>query len=428
MKKYTEMSADELKDQKSALAIEYEKMKASGLKLDMSRGKPDANQLGISRGILDAVDSKTLTVTESGIECANYAPLDGIPEAKRLMAGLLMTEEDEVFVGGNSSLNLMHDVITFCLMFCLPGCEKPWIKQGEVKFICPVPGYDRHFAVTEHLGFTMLPVPMKSDGPDLDAAEELVKDPSVKGMWCVPKYSNPQGITCSDGVIKRFAAMKPAACDFRFFFDNAYAVHDLYDDKKDELMPILAEFKKQGRENNAFIFSSTSKITFPGGGVSAIGAAKENMDFIKKHMSKMTIGYDKINQLRHARYFKDMNGIKQHMKKHAAAMRPKFDTVINTFQSELSDTGIVSWNKPLGGYFISFDAMPGTAKRAVAMCKAAGLTITAAGATHPYGNDPEDKTIRIAPSLPGVEELEKAVKLFCVAVKLAAVEKLLGNK
>jgi len=419
------MGKDELNELKAALIKEYEEIKSSGLKLDMSRGKPNTNQLDLSRGLLDAVDSKASIVSENGIECGNYAPVDGIPEAKRLMARLLMVDEDEVFVGGNSSLNLMHDVIAFCLLFPLPGGEKPWIKQEGAAFLCPVPGYDRHFAVTEHLGIKMVSVPMTSEGPDLNVVEDLIKNPIVKGMWCVPKYSNPQGVTYSDAVIKRLAAMKPAVGDFRFFFDNAYAVHDLYDDKKDELIPILPEFKKRGNENNAFIFSSTSKITFPGGGIAAVGAAKANLDFIKKNMSMQTIGYDKINQLRHARYFKDMDGIAAHMKKQAAAMRPKFEMVLNTLQSELAEHGIATWEKPLGGYFISLDAMPGSAKRVVALCRDAGLVMTPAGATYPYGNDPEDKTIRIAPSFPDVNELQKAAKLLCVCIKLAAVEKML---
>lgn len=426
MKKYTEMGTDELKTLLQGLNAEYEAKKSDGLKLDMSRGKPNTDQLDISRDMLDTVSSKSSTVAENGVECGNYMPLDGIPEAKRLMAQMLEVGEDEVFVGGNSSLNLMHDMIGFCYLFPLPGCDKPWVKQEKAKFLCPVPGYDRHFAVTEHFGIEMIPVPMDSEGPDMDIVERLVSsDASVKGMWCVPKYSNPTGITYSDAVVRRIAAMKPAAGDFRIFWDNAYAVHDFLPDNQARLLPLLDELKKHGNENNVFMFASTSKISFPGGGIAAIGASKENLGFIKKHMSIQTIGYDKINQLRHARYFGDIEGIKRHMKLHADVMRPKFELVLESLNRELDGLGIAEWEKPVGGYFVSLDTLGGCAKRTVALCKDAGLVMTPAGATHPYGNDPDDKTIRIAPTFPGLDELRKACDLFCLCVKIAAVEKCL---
>lgn len=427
MKKYTETGAAELKALLAELNKEYEVKKGDGLKLDMSRGKPNNDQLAASRGMLDIINSKTSTVSENEVECANYLGLDGIPEAKRLMSEILEAEPSEVFVGGNSSLNLMHDLMMFCYLFPLPGNEKAWSKQDKVKFLCPVPGYDRHFAVTEHFGIEMLPVPMTSSGPDMDIVEKLVtSDASVKGMWCVPKYSNPQGITYSDDTVRRIAAMKPAASDFRVFWDNAYAVHDFYPERAAKLLPLLAELKKHGNENNAFMFTSTSKISFPGGGISAIGASAQNLEFIKKHMAIQTIGYDKINQLRHARFLKDIGGVKSHMKFHTEIMRPKFELVLDCLARELDGLGIAAWEKPLGGYFVSLDTLDGCAKRTVSLCKDAGLVMTPAGATHPYGNDPDDKTIRIAPSFPGLAELEKACGLFCLCAKIAAIEKLIG--
>lgn len=429
MKKYTDMERGSLNALFDGFNAEYETKKSDGLKLDMSRGKPNSDQLVFTRDMLDIIDSKTSTVAETGIECANYMGLDGIPEAKRIMAGILNVDADEVFVGGNSSLNLMHDLIAFCYLFPLPGCDKPWGKQEKVKFLCPVPGYDRHFAVTEHFGIEMLPVPMDSNGPDMDMVEKLVAaDASVKGMWCVPKYSNPTGIIYSDETVRRIAAMKPAAKDFRIFWDNAYSVHDFYHDRALNLLPLLSELKKHGNENNAFLFASTSKISFPGAGVAAIGASKENLEYIKKHMSIQTIGYDKLNQLRHARYFKDIDGVKNHMKLHAEIIRPKFAVVLEALERELGGLDIAAWEVPEGGYFISLDTLNGCAKRTVALCKDAGLIMTPAGATHPYGNDPDDKTIRIAPTFPGLDELKKACELFCLCVKMAAAELLLKKQ
>lgn len=425
MEKYSEMNAAGLNGLLAALQGEYETAKSKGIKLDMSRGKPNSDQLVFSRPVLDCINGGDSTLARDGTECLNYGVLDGIPEAKRLMAPLLQADVSETFVGGNSSLNLMHDLMVYSYLFTLPGGDLPWGKQGEVKFLCPVPGYDRHFALTEELGIRMISVPMTKAGPDMDRIEALVKeDASVKGMWCVPKYSNPQGITYSDETVRRLAALKPAAKDFRIFWDNAYAVHDLYEDNRDTLLPILPELKKHGNENKIFMFSSTSKITFPGAGVAAVGASAENIAFIKKHMSLQTIGFDKLNQLRHARFFKDMDGITAHMKLHAEKMRPKFEMVLQVLEKNLGALEIANWETPRGGYFISLDTLPGCAKRAVELCKGAGLVMTPAGATHPYGVDPDDKTIRIAPTFPSVPELESAAELFCLCVKLAAVEKL----
>lgn len=425
MQQYSAIGKDELNALVAGLRKEYETEKSKGINLDMSRGKPNSDQLLFSRPIFDVITGKDSTLAEDGTECLNYGVLDGIPEAKRLMAQLLEVEADEVFVGGNSSLNLMHDLILYCYLFTVPGGELPWGKQEAVKFLCHVPGYDRHFAVTGEIGIEMIPVPMTSSGPDMDIVQKLAEsDASVKGMWCVPKYSNPQGITYSDETVRRIAAMKPAAKDFRIFWDNAYAVHDFDGDNRDSLLPLLPELKKHGNENNAFLFSSTSKITFPGAGVAAVGASKENIAFIKSHMSLQTIGYDKLNQLRHARFFKDINGIRAHMRLHAEKMRPKFEMVLATLQNQLGGLGVATWETPRGGYFISLDTLPGCAKRTVALCKGAGLVMTPAGATHPYGNDPDDKTIRIAPSFPSVPELEAAANLFCLCVKLACAEKL----
>ncbi len=426
MKKYSELNRGEAAEALSGLLAELENKKASGLKLDMARGKPNVDQIDFTREMLDTVNSQSALISEDGINSANYMGLDGILEAKRLMALMLGVNADQVFVGGNSSLNLMHDLMAFCWLFPLPGGALPWSKQESPKFICPVPGYDRHFAVSGHFGLEMPTVAMTPGGPDMDAVEELVKDPTVKGMWCMPVYSNPQGHCLSPGTIERLAALNPAAPDFRFFCDNAYPVHNLYDDRIAEIPRILEAFGKYGHENNIFLFTSTSKVSFPGAGVAAIGASKENLAFINRHMSIQTIGYDKLNMLRHARYFKDLAGIRAHMKKHAEVLRPKFSIVLDTLERELGGLGLAEWTKPLGGYFISINVVPGTAKRVVALCKEAGLVMTPAGATHPHGNDPDDRTIRIAPSFPGLDELKAAGDVFCLCVKIAAIEKLVN--
>ena len=406
MKSYSELTRDELLTIKDELEKEYKEAASEGLKLDMSRGKPAAKQLDLSRDMLDVVNSSSDLKCEDGVDVRNYGILDGISEAKKIMADILGVSSDNVIVFGNASLNIMYDMVSRAMLFGILG-STPWSKLDKVKFLCPVPGYDRHFAITELFGVEMINIPMKADGPDMDLVEKYVNnDESVKGIWCVPKYSNPQGITYSDEVVKRFAALKPAAKDFRIFWDNAYAIHDLYEDDKDELLEIFAECKKNGNEDMVYEFCSTSKVTFAGGGISALAASKSNIDDVKRTMTIQTIGHDKVNQLRHARYFKDINGVYDHMKKHAAILRPKFEAVINEFEKELSGLGIASWVKPKGGYFISFETMEGCAKAVVAKCKEAGVTLTGAGATYPYKKDPNDSNIRIAPSLPTEEELK----------------------
>lgn len=425
MKSYSELTRDELLTIKDELEKEYKGAASKGLKLDMSRGKPAAKQLDLSRDMLDVVNSSSDLKCEDGVDVRNYGILDGISEAKKIMADILGVSSDNVIVFGNASLNIMYDMVSRAMLFGILG-STPWSKLDKVKFLCPVPGYDRHFAITELFGVEMINIPMKADGPDMDLVEKYVNnDESVKGIWCVPKYSNPQGITYSDEVVKRFAALKPAAKDFRIFWDNAYAIHDLYEDDKDELLEIFAECKKNGNEDMVYEFCSTSKVTFAGGGISALAASKSNIDDVKRTMTIQTIGHDKVNQLRHARYFKDINGVYDHMKKHAAILRPKFEAVINEFEKELSGLGIASWVKPKGGYFISFETMEGCAKAVVAKCKEAGVTLTGAGATYPYKKDPNDSNIRIAPSLPTEEELKQATELFILCVKLVSVDKLL---
>ena len=425
MKSYSELTRDELLTIKDELEKEYKEAASKGLKLDMSRGKPAAKQLDLSRDMLDVVNSSSDLKCEDGVDVRNYGILDGISEAKKIMADILGVSSDNVIVFGNASLNIMYDMVSRAMLFGILG-STPWSKLDKVKFLCPVPGYDRHFAITELFGVEMINIPMKADGPDMDLVEKYVNnDESVKGIWCVPKYSNPQGITYSDEFVKRFAALKPAAKDFRIFWDNAYAIHDLYEDDKDELLEIFAECKKNGNEDMVYEFCSTSKVTFAGGGISALAASKSNIDDVKRTMTIQTIGHDKVNQLRHARYFKDVNGVYDHMKKHAAILRPKFEAVINEFEKELSGLGIASWVKPKGGYFISFETMQGCAKAVVAKCKEAGVTLTGAGATYPYKKDPNDSNIRIAPSLPTEEELKQATELFILCVKLVSVDKLL---
>lgn len=425
MKSYSELTRDELLTIKDELEKEYKEAASKGLKLDMSRGKPAAKQLDLSRDMLDVINSSSDLKCEDGVDVRNYGILDGISEAKKIMADILGVSSDNVIVFGNASLNIMYDMVSRAMLFGVLG-STPWSKLDKVKFLCPVPGYDRHFAITELFGIEMINIPMKADGPDMDLVEKYVNnDESVKGIWCVPKYSNPQGITYSDEVVRRFAALKPAAKDFRIFWDNAYAIHDLYEDDKDELLEIFAECKKNGNEDMVYEFCSTSKVTFAGGGISALAASKSNIDDVKRTMTIQTIGHDKVNQLRHARYFKDINGVYDHMKKHAAILRPKFEAVINEFEKELSGLGIASWVKPKGGYFISFETMQGCAKAVVAKCKEAGVTLTGAGATYPYKKDPNDSNIRIAPSLPTEEELKQATELFILCVKLVSVDKLL---
>lgn len=425
-KAYKELSREELQQLHTQLAKEYEDAKGKGLKLDMSRGKPSVVQLDMGMDIFDVLNAWSDMKSMDKVDVRNYGVLDGITEAKHMMADIMGVSADSVIVCGNASLTIMYDTVSRSMTHGVMG-STPWCKLDKVKFLCPVPGYDRHFSITEHFGIEMINVPMTPQGPDMDMVEKLVaEDECIKGIWCVPKYSNPQGYSYSDETVRRFAALKPAAKDFRIFWDNAYAVHHLYEDRQDEILEILSECEKAGNPDIVYEFASTSKISFSGAGVAAIAASKSNLDFIKKSMTIQTIGYDKINQLRHVRYFKDFEGIKAHMRKHAAIMRPKFEAVQAVLESELDGLQIGSWTKPNGGYFISFDAMEGCAKAIVAKCKEAGVTLTGAGATFPYGKDPKDSNIRIAPSFPTPEEMAMATDLFVLCVKLVSVEKLLG--
>lgn len=425
---YNDMSKEELLALKESLNKEYAEAKAKGLALDMSRGKPSAKQLDVSLGLLDTINSSSDLKALDGTDCRNYGVLDGIPEAKKLMADMMGTTPDHVIVYGNASLNIMYDQISRAYTHGILG-NTPWCKLDKVKFLCPVPGYDRHFAITERFGIEMINIPMSESGPDMGMVEEYVsKDASVKGIWCVPKYSNPQGYTYSEETIKRMAALKPAAEDFRIFWDNAYVIHDLYDDNKDEIADIISECEKAGNPDMVFEFASTSKVSFPGSGIAALATSANNIADIKKQLTIQTIGHDKLNQLRHVRFFKDINGLKEHMRKHAEFLRPKFEAVESVLEEELGGLGIGSWTEPKGGYFISFEAMDGCAKAIVAKCKEAGVKLTGAGATFPYGKDPKDSNIRIAPSFPTPEEMKQAADLFVLCVKLVSVEKLLENK
>jgi aspartate/methionine/tyrosine aminotransferase len=425
---YNDMSKEELLVLKESLNKEYAEAKAKGLALDMSRGKPSAKQLDVSLGLLDTINSSSDLKALDGTDCRNYGVLDGIPEAKKLMADMMGTTPDHVIVYGNASLNIMYDQISRAYTHGILG-NTPWCKLDKVKFLCPVPGYDRHFAITERFGIEMINIPMSESGPDMGMVEEYVsKDASVKGIWCVPKYSNPQGYTYSEETVKRMAALKPAAEDFRIFWDNAYVIHDLYDDNKDEIDDIISECEKAGNPDMVFEFASTSKVSFPGSGIAALATSANNIADIKKQLTIQTIGHDKLNQLRHVRFFKDINGLKEHMRKHAEFMRPKFEAVESVLEEELGGLGIGSWTEPKGGYFISFEAMDGCAKAIVAKCKEAGVKLTGAGATFPYGKDPKDSNIRIAPSFPTPEEMKQAADLFVLCVKLVSVEKLLENK
>lgn len=427
MKSYQELGKEELLALKEKLNAEYEEAKKKGLSLDMSRGKPAVSQLAMGMDIMNALTIESDMKSENGLDVRNYGVLEGIPEARKLMAEIMGVKPENVIVCGNSSLNIMYDTVARSMTHGVMG-STPWCKLDKVSFLCPAPGYDRHFAITQHFGIEMIPVPMTTEGPDMDMVERLVaQDPSVKGIWCVPKYSNPQGYTYSDETVKRFAALKPAAEDFRIFWDNAYAVHDLYEDRSDVLLEIFDQCEKAGNPDMVYEFCSTSKVSFAGAGIAAIASSKGNLEWMKKSMTVQTIGYDKVNQLRHVRYYKDLNGIRAHMRKHAAMLRPKFDAVLETLDKELSGLGIGEWTRPNGGYFISFQALDGCAKAIVAKCKEAGMTLTGAGATYPYGKDPKDSNIRIAPSFPTPEEMAQATELFVLCVKLVSVEKLLNQ-
>ena len=428
MTAYRDMSREELLELKSRLEKEFEDVKGKGLKLDMSRGKPSKAQLDLSMGMMDVLKSTSDLVCEEGVDCRNYGVIDGIKEAKQLLSDMMEVPKDNIIIFGNSSLNVMYDTVARAMTHGIMG-STPWAKLDKVKFLCPVPGYDRHFAITERFGIEMINIPMSESGPDMGMVEEYVsKDASVKGIWCVPKYSNPQGYTYSEETVKRMAALKPAAEDFRIFWDNAYVIHDLYDDNKDEIADIISECEKAGNPDMVFEFASTSKVSFPGSGIAALATSANNIADIKKQLTIQTIGHDKLNQLRHVRFFKDINGLKEHMRKHAEFMRPKFEAVESVLEEELGGLGIGSWTEPKGGYFISFEAMDGCAKAIVAKCKEAGVKLTGAGATFPYGKDPKDSNIRIAPSFPTPEEMKQAADLFVLCVKLVSVEKLLENK
>ena len=425
MKKYTEMSETELKEQLAVLTKEYESAKAKGLKLDMSRGKPSPAQIDVSNEILDVVNSKTGCISDSGTDCRNYGIMEGIPEARQLMGEFLRVPKENVFVCGNASLNIMYDCVSSAMLFGIMG-STPWCHLDKVKFLCPVPGYDRHFKITELMGIEMINIPMTENGPDMDMVEKLVSsDSSIKGIWCVPKYSNPQGIVYSDETVKRFAALKPAAKDFRIYWDNAYALHYIYDENI-EIPEILSECAKAGNPDLVYEFCSTSKISFAGGGISAIASSEANLKWISRRMNVETISYDKMNQQRHVQFFKNADGVRAHMKKHAKILKPKFDMVINHLEKELGGKGIASWFNPKGGYFISLDVMNGCAKRVGELCKEAGVTLTNVGATYPYGYDYDDKNIRIAPSFPPLDELDMAAELLCICTQLACIEKLVG--
>ncbi len=426
MSKYSELTVKELEVLLAELTEQYIKAQELNLKLDMSRGKPSCAQVtAVSKKILDTINSTSDTNSKSG-DCLNYGAMDGIDEAKQLMAQLMEVPAENVILFGNSSLNIMFDTVSRSVTHGVMG-STPWCKLPSVKWLCPAPGYDRHFSITEYFNIEMITVPMTDDGPDMNMVEKLVaEDDAIKGMWCVPKYSNPTGITYSDETVRRLARLQPAAKDFRIYWDNAYAVHDLYEDKKGNLLNLYTECAAAGNPDMIFEFSSTSKISIPGGGISAIAASAENIKYIKKAMFIQVISHDKINQLRHVRFYKDISGIKAVMAEHAAFLRPKFEATLNTLENELGGLGVGEWTKPLGGYFISFNALPGCAKRIVELCKNAGVTLTGAGATYPYGIDPEDKNIRIAPSFPTPEDMAAAAQIFTICVKLASVEKLLG--
>lgn len=428
MKAYQEMETEELVALQQELEQAFEDVKGKGLKLDMSRGKPAVTQLNMSMDMFDVLNSESDMNCEDGTDVRNYGVLDGIPEAKKLMGDIMGVPAENVIICGNASLPIMYDTVSRSVTHGVMG-STPWCKLDKVKFLCPAPGYDRHFAITQHFGIEMITVPMSPEGPDMDMVEKLVQeDASIKGIWCVPKYSNPQGYTYSDETVRRFAALNPAAEDFRIYWDNAYAVHHLYEDRQDEILDILEECEKAGHPDMVYIFGSTSKISFAGAGIAAVASSKGNLDFMKKSMTIQTIGYDKINQLRHVRYFKDFNGVKEQMRRHADLMRPKFEAVLAVLENELAGTGIGTWTKPNGGYFISFETMEGCAKEVVAKCKEAGVVLTGAGATYPYGIDPKDSNIRIAPSFPTPEEMAIATDLFVLCVKLVSVKKILGQR
>ena len=422
MMKYTEMTVQQRKAEYAAVLAEYEKQKALGLKLNMARGKPGREQLDMVTDLCNIL-VKPEDFISDGIDSRNYGNVDGLPAAKALFADILGCKPEQCFVGGNASLQLMYDTVAKAYSNGLLHSEKPWSKLEKVKWLCPAPGYDRHFKVTQSFGAELITVPMTENGPDMDVVEELIKDPAVKGMWNVPKYSNPDGIIYSDETIRRIAAMKPAAPDFMLMWDNAYCIHE-FDGEFVPFADILSLCAENGNADMVYEFASTSKVTFPGAGVAVMATSEANLAYLTPLINIQTIGFDKINQLRHVKYLQDKEHTLALMQRHAAILRPKFRAVLDALDREIAPLGIGEWKRPKGGYFVSYNAMPGTAKRALALCKEAGVTMTGAGATFPYGKDPQDSNIRIAPSLPPVEELQQAIAVFCVCVKLAALEKL----
>ena len=425
MKPYEEMTREELLALRKELKAKYRDFQGKDLKLDMSRGKPSVDQLDLSMGMMDVLSSNDDLTCEDGTDCRNYGCLTGIDKAKELLGDMMEVNPSSIIIYGNSSLNVMYDTISRAMTHGIMG-NTPWCKLDKVKFLCPVPGYDRHFAITEYFGIEMINVPMTPAGPDMDMVEKLVaSDDAIKGIWCVPKYSNPQGYSYSDETVRRFARLSPAAPDFRIYWDNAYGVHHLYDHDQDHLIEILAECKRAGNMDLVYKFASTSKISFPGSGIACIAASPNNLEDIKAQLKNQTIGHDKVNQLRHVRFFGDIHGMVEHMRKHADIIRPKFEAVEQILERELGGLGVGSWSNPKGGYFISFDSLEGCAKDIVARCKKAGLVMTPAGATYPYGKDPHDSNIRIAPTYPPLSDLITAMELFALCVKLVSVEKLL---
>ncbi|KAA0564640.1 aminotransferase class I/II-fold pyridoxal phosphate-dependent enzyme [Bacillus sp. CH30_1T] len=425
---FIELNVSELNKHYLSLKEKYDRYKSQSLNLDMSRGKPCPEQLALSKGMLDILKSDEDYNTKDGTDYCNYGGLDGIPEAKELFSQVLEVSTKEIIIGGNSSLNMMHDTIARAMFHGVYGGEFPWGKLPVVKFLCPSPGYDRHFAICELFNIEMITVDMLSTGPDMDTIEKLVsEDDSIKGIWCVPKYSNPDGITYSDKTVDRLAQMSTKASDFRIFWDDAYTVHHLTE-KADQLSNIFSACKSAGNPHRVFMYSSTSKITFPGSGIAMMAASEENLSFFRKQLSIQTIGPDKINQLRHVRFLKDIDNLKVHMEKHAAIIKPKFDMVLNKLDSQLGRKNIASWNKPNGGYFISLNTLNGCARDVINMAAEVGVKLTKVGATYPYGKDPRDRNIRIAPTFPSIEELEKAIEVLCLCVQLVSIEKILSEK
>ena len=427
-KTYLEYTADELR---AVIAEEQAKLdawSAKNLTLDLTRGKPNQAQLDLSSGMLNIISDRGDCFSESGLDCRNYGILDGLPETKRLFSELLDIPPENILVLGNSSLNVMYDTMVRALLYGVAGGYEPWCRQGRIKFLCPSPGYDRHFTICRDLGIEMIPIKMNEDGPDLDEVYNIAcSDPSVKGMWCVPKFSNPDGITYSDEVVRGLAAMKPAARDFRFFWDNAYMVHEIYDEEV-KLANVFDYALEYGTQDNFFLFASTSKITFPGSGIAILAASEKNLEQIRPIIATQTIGYDKINQMRHVKFFGSGAGLKEHMKRHASILRPKFDLVEEKFHEHLDGCGIARWSEPRGGYILSLYVHEGCARRVYQLARSVGVTLTTAGSTYPYGRDPQDSNLRIAPTFPEMKELKQAIEILCSCIKLACAEKILKDK